>query len=284
MSTKVYFDTDCFHHFATVFECSQLADDLRDRILLSPITMIEVLSHLARGWRGSVHRQLIGIPNWQNRRGVGVLPFMDTAISIIGFGATLSDDGYTKRLQADINVCVSGEAEDLLAIATVRDVELKEVKKSYADTFEQIVAHFRSARLTESAFKEAWVSRFLKDEAANQQPRTQDQIVATFSALYEYEYEKLKLAVSDPNYKPHNHQNDLFDAEQLIYLGDEDLHFITLDGGYLRKVLKSPQRTRIHQASVSDFRDPTSAENLVRNILRQRTSQPSDLYSTQSPI
>ncbi len=46
MQPKVYFDSDCFHHFATTFADNPLASDLRETILLSPVTMMEVLSHL----------------------------------------------------------------------------------------------------------------------------------------------------------------------------------------------------------------------------------------------
>jgi hypothetical protein len=99
-------------------------------------------------------------------------------------------------------------------------------------------------------------------------PRTDDQLVKTFSAVHEYEYEKLKVAVNDPNYKAANHANDLFDAEQLIYLGDTNLHFITLDKGYLSKVLKSPQRQRIHQVKAARLDNPQSAETLIREILK----------------
>ena len=64
-----------------------------------------------------------------------------------------------------------------------------------------------------------------------------------------------------------NHVNDLFDAEQLIYLGDPTLHFLTLDKGYLNKVKVSPQRHRIHQLQSSELDDTKTAEAKLREII-----------------
>jgi hypothetical protein len=73
--------------------------------------------------------------------------------------------------------------------------------------------------------------------------------------------------VADKHYKPMNHVNDLFDAEQLIYLGDSTLHFLTVDKGYLNKVKTSPQRARIHRVDGSELDDSKKAEALLRIII-----------------
>ncbi len=83
MSPLVYFDTDFFHHFASAFENRALEDDLRDKILLSPMTMKEVFSHLAVEWGPQVHRQINGLPNWLNSRNIGLLPWMTDAVAKI---------------------------------------------------------------------------------------------------------------------------------------------------------------------------------------------------------
>jgi hypothetical protein len=268
MQAKVYFDTDCFHHFAKTFQSTPLPDDLRDKILLSPVTMIEVLSHLARHWGPDVLQQVKGMTNWLNAQHVGVLPFMDEAISIIGFGDNITEDGYTDHLQADMNTCVDANLDELHQVANERDAELIKMKDFYIGTFQGCVDYFRSTKLTEAKFTQAWLSRYHNNDAAKDHPKTDEHLVKTFSAVHEYEYEKLKLAVNDLNYKAANHGNDLFDAEQLIYLGDSNFHFITLDKGYLLKVLKSPQRSRIHQVKAAQLDDPESAEALIREILK----------------
>jgi hypothetical protein len=267
MSPKVYFDTDCFHHFAKTFENRPLAEDLRGKILLSPVTMIETLAHLSREWGDQVLRQIQGMRNWLNPSHIPVLPFMDEAISMIGFGARLTEDGYTQHLQNDINVCSVAELSELQAISQSRADEVKKIKESYAGAFQDVVTHFRSNPLTLEAFTELWLGRFRVNDAAKDHPQTDSHLVTAFSALREFDYEKLKNALVNPTYNALKHANDLFDAEQLIYLGDENLHFITVDKGYLLKVLKSPQKTRIHQVLGSELDDPASAENLLRRIV-----------------
>jgi len=248
------------------FANTPLPIDLREDILLSPVTMMEMLSHLARNWADDVHKQIRGMKNWLNCDHTMVLPFMEEAISMISFGAKITDDGYTKRLQADINTCTDAELWELRRVAETRDTEIQDIKAQYARSFENEVTHFRNTQLTEKAFTELWLTRFRKEPAAKVRPKTDQEIVSAFSALHEFDYEKLKIAVSDEHYQPMNHVNDLFDAEQLIYLGDPTLHFITVDKGYLNKVKISPQRDRIHRVDGSELDDPKKAEALLRNI------------------
>jgi hypothetical protein len=153
VSHKVYFDTDCFHHFATTFANTLLPSDLRENILLSPVTM-EMLSHLARHWGDDAHKQIRGMKNWLNFGQVMVLSFMEEAISIIGFGATITDGDYTKRLQADINTCADAELPELRKVAEARDTEIQDIKAEYARSFEVEVTQLRNTGLTQEAFTE----------------------------------------------------------------------------------------------------------------------------------
>jgi hypothetical protein len=56
------------------------------------------------------------------------------------------------------------------------------------------------------------------------------------SAYHEFEREKLKVAMANEDYKPQKHQNDALDSQQLAYLCDRTLHFVTCDKGYLNKM------------------------------------------------
>ena len=46
MTRFVYFDTDAFRHIVKAFALDRLSVELRDRIVLSPITVLETLSQL----------------------------------------------------------------------------------------------------------------------------------------------------------------------------------------------------------------------------------------------
>jgi len=266
MSPLVYFDTDCFHHFAATFQNCALANDLRDKILFSPVTMMEVFSHLARNWGNKVHKQIQGLHNWVVPDHALVLPWMDAATSQIGFGVKPEDDGYTKRLQADLNACATSELPGLLDVAKGRDAELQQVKQTYAGHFQDTVQFFRTTPLTEDAFTKVWLNGLAQRSAVPPNTRPAAEVVAALSALHEFEFSKLKVAIHNKSYNAQKHRNDLFDAEQLIYLGDSVLHFLTLDGGYLTKIMKSPQRCRIHRVSESVLADAGKVEILLRQI------------------
>src|ERR1700739_4000341 len=158
MSAMVYFDTDCFHHFAATFQNHALADDLRPHILFSPVTMIEMFSHLARNWGSNVHKQIQGLHNWIVTDHGLVLPWMDAAVARIGFGQELKDDGYVKNLQQDLNACANSKLEGLLDVAKARDEELRKIKEAYADHFQHTLDFFRSSALTEGQFTEIWLN------------------------------------------------------------------------------------------------------------------------------
>lgn len=57
-------------------------------------------------------------------------------------------------------------------------------------------------------------------------------VIDTLSALWAYEYERLTNAAAETDYNPHGHENDVYDAQQLIYLAHPELHFLTCDRGF----------------------------------------------------
>ncbi len=266
MSALVYFDTDCFHNFASTFECRPLSDDLRDKILFSPVTMMEVFSHLARHWGATAHKQIQGLHNWVVTDHALVLPWMEAAISHIGFGVAQKDDGYTKKLEADLSACTDSKLSKLRDVAKARDAQLQQVKQTYAKYFRDTVNFFRATPLAEETFTEIWLNGLARRAGLQPTTRPVAQVVAALSALHEFEYNKLRVALGNRNYNAQKHRNDLFDAEQLIYLGDPALHFLTVDRGYLPKLTKSAQRQRIHEVPVTLLADAGKVEILLRQI------------------
>jgi hypothetical protein len=87
----------------------------------------------------------------------------------------------------------------------------------------------------------------------------------TFSAYHDFERVKLERALQAKGYNAEKHQNDLLDAEQLIYLGDTTLSFLTCDIDFDR-VKNSPQADRITIASPHELADVFKIENLLRRI------------------
>lgn len=263
---RIYFDTDTFHNFAATFKHYSLPSPLRELIVFSPLTMIEVFSHLAVEWGQEVHKQIQALPNWINTNHAEVLPWMDAAIERIAFGITLEDDAYTQRLQDDMNVLLNCELSEVLETARSRRGELSKIKSEYAGHFKETVEYFRKVRLTEDEFTRAWLTGIKRRLHLEADTKPAVQVVDALSAYHEFELAKLNVAVANKDYNFEKHRNDLFDAEQLVYLKDHNLHFLAIDRGYRTKVVKSPLRKRIHEVSRERLADPANAIDVLKEI------------------
>jgi hypothetical protein len=264
---RIYFDTDTFHNFAATFKKHSLPDELRELIVFSPMTMVEVFSHLAIGSAQEVHQQIQGLVNWVNAKHAVVLPWMDAAIARIAFGVALKDDGHAKMLEQGLNVLLNCELSEVSATAKARMEELSLMKTEYAGHFKTTVEYFRTIPLTQDAFTEIWLASIKRRSGLESNTKPSAEIVDVLSAYHEFEYAKLKVAVENQDYNFEKHRNDLFDAEQLVYLGDTSLHFLAIDRGYRSKVLNSPLRSRIHEVSRERLSTPKNAEAVLREIV-----------------
>jgi hypothetical protein len=267
MSALIYFDTDTFHNFGETFKDRQLASDLRERIVFSPMTMVEVFAHLAVEWGPLVHKQIKGLPNWVNKDHAVILPWMDDAIARLAFGIPVKDDGFTKALQEDINVLLNCELTEILPIAQSRRDELSTIKAEYASHFKETVDFFRNATFTEEKFTEVWLTGIKRRLHLVSNTTPAAGVVEALSAYHEFELNKVKVALENTDYNFEKHRNDLFDAEQMVYLKDLNLHFLAIDRGYLRKVVKSGLRKQIHEIRRERLADPNEAEAVLREIV-----------------
>jgi hypothetical protein len=84
---------------------------------------------------------------------------------------------------------------------------------------------------------------------------------------------KLQVALANDEYNPEKHKNDLLDAEQLIYLFDATLCFLTCDKGVSNFVKKSSQASRVITVSPNDLNNAASAEKVLRGIVRSNPSK-----------
>ncbi len=94
---KLYFDTDSFHRFADAFGSRGLRADLRDRIVLSLVTIMEVLSQLTLKSGDEILKRIHSLLNLVNRERAEILPWMDFPIAKVGFGTKIEED-TTERL------------------------------------------------------------------------------------------------------------------------------------------------------------------------------------------
>jgi hypothetical protein len=267
MSGFVYFDSDVFHRVGATFSTQGLAPELRDRVLVSPITMLEVLSHLTLKRNTEILVHIQAVHNWVNPNHAGLLAWPTHAIAQVGFLKAAEPDDFMSRIQETINTCLSTDSpEELRESASKLKDSVDKVKDSTSADFNLLVEGWREEPLTPEAFSEMWVSGIAKRAKADPGCRPVADIVSSLSAFHEFEEQRLLTAVKNLAYKPD--KNDILDSEQLPYLGDPQLHFLTCDGGYLARIKKSPQAARIHKVTPDELASAEKVEALLRKITR----------------
>jgi hypothetical protein len=265
MANLVYFDTDVFHRVGTTFATQRLATDLCERILLSPLTILEALSHLTLKSNADVLTHIQSVHNWVNPEHAGLLPWPTAAIAKIGFKKEPEADDVTEKIEKTINLCLSTNSPDELKLSAgkLKDV-LDRMKDSTAQDFTRLVDAYRKAPLGSDEFSKMWVVGIAKRAKIDLGSRPVAEVVSALSAYHEYEEERLKTAASNPQYKPD--KNDLLDSEQMLYLGDPVLRFLTCDGGYLARIKNSPQAAQIHKVSLDELTTVDKVESLLRKV------------------
>jgi len=265
MAGLVYFDTDAFHRIGQVFAAQSLSAELRERVVVSPITVLEGLSHLTLAKNEEILKQIQAIHNWVNPNAARLLPWPSEAIARFGFQKATPDDEFTRRIEEAINTCLATESADELrdSAARMKDA-LDKMKASTGQQFKRLVEGHRRMPLSAEEFSEAWVHGIATRVRVDPKSRPVAEIVAALSAYHEFEEERLKVAASNLQYVPR--PNDLLDSEQLVYLGDPALRFLTCDGGYFARIKKSPQAKQICRASHEELADGARVEELLRRI------------------
>jgi hypothetical protein len=261
----VYFDSDVFHRVGTTFSVQGLASELRERVLVSPITMIEVLSHLTLKKNTEILAHIQAVHNWVNPNHAGLLAWPTHAIAEVGFHKAAEPDNFMSNIEKTINLCLATDSpEELRESASKLKDSVDRMKESTSADFNRLVEGWRKETLTPEAFSEMWVSGIAKRAKADPACRPVADIISSLSAYHEFEEQRLLTAVNNREYKPD--ENDLLDSEQLPYLGDSRLHFLTCDGGYLTRIKKSPQAAQIHKVGLDELASVEKVEALLRKI------------------
>jgi hypothetical protein len=269
MPPKVYFDTVSFRVIGKALENAVLPDDIRDKVLVSPLSAFEVLSQLTIGKADEVLHQIQAIHNWINPKKAGLLPWSDDALTQIGFGKTMREDDFTQGMEKAFNACLNATAvEPLQEEAGKLKDKMDSIKFKTAQDFGRLLDAARKEAPKGEWFSEAWFQGVAKRAKVHPSSKPLAEVVAKLSAYHEFERTKLLTALGAGAYVPEKHQNDLFDAEQLIYLGCPDLCFLTCDKGFGR-VNKSPQAAQITVVAPEELSDVHKVEAVLRKMMTE---------------
>jgi hypothetical protein len=270
----VYLDTNAFRYFGEAFANDRLADDLRQKMLVSPLSTFEVLAQLARQDCGDdVLRQINAIRNWTDPSRAGLLPWPDAWLYQVWFQEQKPDDGFAKRMENALNWCMTADSPASLTALREASAEhgklIDDFKLEKANEFRAMIEAAKQENVKAFDMSEAWFASIANSVGADPKSKPVAEIVSALSAHHEFEQAKLKTALANPEYNPlsRKNQNDIIDAEQLVYLADESLYMLTADSGFKSKVTKSKQAARIITAAAIDLIDSKKIEVILRAAL-----------------
>jgi hypothetical protein len=266
-SKRIYFDTVAFRAVGKAFEKDILSYDLKNAILISPITLFELWSQLTINKSDEVLRQIQSTPNWTDTK-IGLLPWPDDALYALWHRTLAPDDGFTRKIEQAFNLSLAATSPDQLreAAGELRDA-IDNATDKMASEFEKLLDSARTSGLRSKHFSNAWYVGVAKRAKGDPSCKSFDEIRSSLSAYFEFEMSKLQVALDNKKYNPKKHKNDALDAEQLVYLYDESLTFLTCDAGFHKLVTKSEQSKRIIGTRQEMLSNATEAEALFRTIL-----------------
>lgn len=273
MPERIYFDTSAFREIGKAFESNSLDSGLKKNILISPITLFEVWSQLTVEKADEILRQIHAVRNWIEPQHAGLLPWPDAALSSIWFRKPAPDNGYREEMENALNTCLTEDSPERLReeAGRLRDA-IDKMNEQSAENFGRLLEAAREAPLEGMKFSDAWFKGIAKRVNADPRSRSVEEIIQELSAYHEFEEIKLRTALQHADYNPAKHVNDLLDAEQLVYLNDHSLCFLTCDKGFA-KLSKSPQAERIVLVPPTSLCGKEAIETLLRRIT-QTTSSP----------
>jgi hypothetical protein len=143
---------------------------------------------------------------------------------------------------------------------------MDETTAKTAQDFGRLLEAARKEGLEGENFSRAWFQGITNRIKADPKSRNMPEIIADLNAYHEFERGKLRVALNIKDYNPEKHKNDRLDAEQLIYLSDPSLNFLTCDKGFANLVGNSPQSKRIITVSPLELVEPSRVEALIRGI------------------
>jgi hypothetical protein len=271
MCQKIYLDTNAFRYFGQAFQEVSLPENLKDRILISPLSAFEVFAQLANQDDGEkVLFQIRAIRNWTNLQSCGLLPWPDEMLCQLWFRKTIRDENFTRQIEHSFNACLSASS---VAVLKKESEEFKQVmdkfKLDIAQDFKNMIDAARNKRIKSFDVTNAWFLGIAKRVNAESSSERMPDLISALSAYHEFEESKFTTALVNPKYNPlsKKNRNDIVDSEQLIYLGDESLCMLTSDRGIQRKVTKSKQAARIIWTEMNDLIDARKAEAVVRRAI-----------------
>ncbi len=262
-------------YFSSAFGDDELAPDIRENIVLSSISALELLSQLCESSATQAFNAIQALKNWLP----DPLSILDIPPVFIRVNTIGDDEGgreafakITNALHMSLN---ARSAADLRDASKELKTYLQQAKFSDAQSRADAVAAMRKdlrglkrRELTEEELRDGFRASIAKRAGAGPTDPSIAMFLPRVEAYYQYETIRLQRAIENPSFNllSKKRQNDLFDAQQLLYLFADGLCFLTSDTGY-SELLKLVQGERIRIVKPDLLATAKSAISILKEII-----------------
>ena len=259
---KIYTDTNVLRYFGIAFANTSLAKDLQVQLVLSPLTVMELLSQLGTKAAEEAFVVVRALPRFDFE----MLPWPDDFFRMSFFNLP------PRKVQPDLKNAVAkilnaAKGDDLRDEGKEMRALLDEYKDEAAKDFSALLDSWRSKGSVPEEEHRAILARSIARRAGFDEAKVNvDFVVNSLDAYYAFEKHRMQVGAQNRDYNVNKHSNDVWDAELLIYLAVPTLHLLTGDKGF-RRVEKSSQANRIHIADAPCLKDPDCATEVIRGII-----------------
>lgn len=269
MPSKIYFDTNVLRYFADAFGNAPLNADLKQHLVVSPISVLELLSEIGTDQAEAAFRTVKAFPNlFDTNNPIPLLPWEDEVFRVLVFDQAPRPDRLTELLsnamaRAFHANCVEEIREDARELRGLLD----QAKLRATDDFSALLHSFRQhGAIADDDHRRIFANGIAHRAGVPQEGVDVDRVIERLSALWAYEHEHVVNSAGERGYDPYRHQNDFFDIEQLVYLAQPDMHLLTNDQGF-RRARQSEQYRRIRWEPTHILLNPVEASRVMRAIV-----------------
>jgi hypothetical protein len=269
MPPKIYFDTNVLRYFAQAFRDRSIDADLKQHIVVSPISLLEILSEIGTEQAEEAFRTVKAFPNiFDTDNPIPLLPWESEVFRVLVFNLPPQQDQLAELLShATARALYANTAAELRDDARqLRDL-MDRSKLSATDDFAALLASLRQHGTgADAEHRQIFANGIAHRAGLPQEGVDANHVIERLNAPWAYEYGHVINAARERGYDPYRHQNDFFDTEQLVYLAHPDMHLLTNDQGF-RRARQSEQFRRIRWEPVHIFQNPAEATRVMRAMV-----------------
>ena len=269
MPPKIYFDTNVLRYFAQAFRDQSIDAVLKQHIVVSPISLLELLSEIGTEQAEEAFRTVKAFPNiFDTENPIPLLPWESEVFRVLVFNlppqqeqlAELLSNATTRALYANTAADLQDDARQL------RDL-MDRSKLSSTDDFAALLTSLREhGTVAVAEHRQIFANGIAHRAGLLREGVDANYVIERLNALWAYEYEHVINSARERGYDPYRHQNDFFDIEQLVYLAHPDMHLLTNDQGF-RRARQSEQFRRIRWEPVHILQNPVEAKRVLHAMV-----------------